>query len=70
MHSKCIEKRVESCSLPCTLQKTKRGNFCIYNPGSIEDVFPVVSDMQLPWWMNKRLRLTSSGVNKNCIVNV
>ncbi len=36
MHSKCIDKRIESCTAPCTLQKTKRGNFCIYNPGDIE----------------------------------
>ena len=40
MHSRCIDKRIESCTSPCTLQKTKRGDFCIYNPGNIEDEWP------------------------------
>ena len=31
----CIRDR---CTSPCTLQKTKRGDFCIYNPGNIETV--------------------------------
>ena len=38
MHLKCLSKSVELCTSPCTLQKTKRGDFCIYNHGNIETV--------------------------------
>ena len=30
MHEKCLENSASTCNTPCTLQKTKRGNFCVY----------------------------------------
>ncbi len=38
MHLKCINQTEEKCSLPCTVQKTNRGNFCVYKPGEIYDI--------------------------------
>ena len=38
MHVKCLKQTTSSCNVPCTIQKTKRGNFCVYKDGNIHDL--------------------------------
>ena len=36
MHEACLKK--STCNTPCIIQKTKRGNFCVYKDGNFHDL--------------------------------